>query len=73
MQGDIKSHNLPTIVGQDDHYTKQSKRCGSHDKPVDGGNALGLTEQETMPDREGVRRFRIVLGDPSLADLDDRA
>ena len=51
MQGDIKSHNLPAIVGQDDHYIQQPKRCGSHDKHVDGSDTLGLIEQEAMPGR----------------------
>jgi hypothetical protein len=51
MQGDIKSHNLPAIVGQNEHYIQQPKRCSSHDKHVDGSDTLGLIEQEATPGR----------------------
>jgi hypothetical protein len=29
---DIKSHNLPAIVGQNDHHIQQPKRYASHDE-----------------------------------------
>ena len=71
MQGDIKSHNLPAIVGQDDHYIQQPKRCGSHDKHVDGSDTLGLIEQEATQGRgRPTASSHHVLGDRCLADLD---
>ena len=71
MQGDIKSHNLTAIVGQDHYYIPQSKRSGSNDKHVDGGNTLGLIEQEASPGQGGpTASSHHILGDRSLADLD---
>jgi hypothetical protein len=71
MQGDIKSQNLPAIVGQDDHYIQQPKRCASHDKHLDPGDTLGLIEQEATSGRWRRAAFSgHVLGDRAMADLD---
>src|SRR5207253_2316111 len=67
----IKSHNLPAIVGQDDHYIEQPKRRASHDKHVDGGNTLGLIEQEATPGRRRpASPSHHILGLRGLAYLD---
>ena len=71
MLGDIKSHNLPAMMGQNDHHIEQPKRCTSHDKHVDGGDTLGLVAQKAPPSRRGpASSSRHVLGDRRLADLD---
>jgi hypothetical protein len=71
MQGDIKSRNLPVIVGEDDHYIQPSKLGASHDRHVDGSDSLGLIEQEATPGR-GRRTASSghVSRDRSLADLE---
>jgi hypothetical protein len=51
MRGDIKSHNLPAIVGQDDYYVQQPKRRRCNKEYIDGGDAFGLIAQRTPPAR----------------------
>ena len=71
MWRDIKSHNLPPIVGQDDHYIQQPERCRSHDKHVDRGDTLGLIEQAATSSRgRSPASSDHVLGDRGLAYLD---
>jgi hypothetical protein len=71
MLGDGSVNDSPAIVGQDDHYIEQPKRCGRHNEHIDRSNALGLIAQEAAPDRR--RRpssSHHILGDRGLAYLD---
>ena len=71
MLGDGSVNDSPAIVGQDDHYLEQPKRCGRHNEHIDRSNALGLIAQKAAPGRR--RRpssSHHVLGDGRLADLD---
>jgi hypothetical protein len=68
---DIKSHNLPAIVGQNDHHVKQPKRCGRYDEHIDRSDAGGLIAQKAAPGwRRPTSSSQHVLGDCRLADLD---
>jgi hypothetical protein len=67
----VKSHNLPAIVGQNDHHIQQPKRRGSHNEHVDRGDAGGLIAQEATPGRRRCSSSsHHILGDRALAYLD---
>jgi hypothetical protein len=71
MLGDSCAHDLPAIVGQNDHHVEQPKRCGRHNKHVDGGDAFGVIAQEAAPGRgRRTSSSHHVLRDDRLADLD---
>jgi len=71
MLGDGCAHDLPAIVGQNDHHIEQPKRCGRHDKHIDRSDAFGLIAQEAPPSRgRRTSSSHHVLGDRGLADLD---
>ena len=46
---DIKAHDLPAIVRQNDHNIEQPKRSGHHDEQVDRNDAGGLIAEKATP------------------------
>src|SRR5260370_19459929 len=70
MLADIKSHNLPAIMGWDDHNVQQPKRSGRYDEQVDGGNTFGVNAQEATPRRRRRTGSSYHIGNRRLADLD---
>src|SRR6266436_824166 len=51
MFGDGRVNDFPAIVAEDDGNVEQPKRRARYDKRVDGGDTLGLIEQEAAPGR----------------------
>src|SRR6266481_3975931 len=51
MLSDRCTHDLPAIVGQNNHHVEQAKRCRRHDKHVDGGDAFGVIAKKAAPGR----------------------
>jgi len=49
MLGDRNAHDLPAIVGQDDHHIEQPKRGGRHNEHVDGSDAFDVIAKESPP------------------------
>ena len=71
MLGDSCAHDLPAIVGQNDHDVEQPKRCGRHDEHIDRSDAFGVIAQEAAPGRgRRTSPSHHVLRDGRLADLD---
>jgi hypothetical protein len=71
MFGDGRVNDFSAIVAEDDGNVEQPKRRARYDKRVDGGDTLGLIEQEATPGwRRCISSSHHVLGDCRLADLD---
>jgi hypothetical protein len=43
------AHDIPAVVGQNDHHAEHPRRCRRHDEHVDGRDTLGLIAQESPP------------------------
>jgi hypothetical protein len=51
VRRDIKSHNLPAIVGQNDHHVEQPKRRGCHNEQVDRSDTREVISHKATPGR----------------------
>ncbi|MGD1029481.1 SBBP repeat-containing protein [Candidatus Binatus soli] len=71
MLGYSCAHDLPAIVGQNDHHAGQPKRRGRHNERIDGSDAFGVIPQQAAPGRgRRTSPSHHVLRDGRLADLD---
>src|SRR5712671_4579939 len=71
MFGDGRVNDFPAIVAEDDGNVEQPKRRARYDKHVDGGDTLGLIEQEAAPGRgRRTSSSHHVLRNGGLAHLD---
>ena len=73
MLGDSRAHDLPAIVGQNDHHVKQPKRHRCHNEHIDRSDALGVIAQEAAPGwGRRTSPSDHILSDRSPADLDSQ-
>jgi hypothetical protein len=55
MLGEGGAHEIPAIMGQNDHHVEQPKRRGRHNEHIDRSDAFDVI-QEAAPARKAPRR-----------------